>query len=500
MPGTVHDGHEFVDAAFAAGAAGAIVSQAGRRPARAGRRHRSRRSQALGRASRERSSATIIGVTGSVGKTSTKEALYAALDRCRAGQGPSLGQELQQPHRRAAEPGADAARRRVRGVRNGHEQCRRDRRADPRWSARTSRSSPRSPRRTSRISARRRRSPTPRRRSSRGSSPAASRSSPTTRRIATGWSRPRGAMPSGSSPSAAAMPTCTRSMRCAPSGGGSLISAALARARADLHHRAARRALGDQRAGRAGRGRGGRRATSRVAGLALADMGGLKGRGERHRLAGRRRRGAADRRELQRQSGVDGGDAEEPRRGAATSTRRIAVLGPMRELGEHSDELHAGLAPAVLDAHVDELILVGEEMRAARRAALVGKVSLDLVADVDEATDALLRACVRPGDAVLVKASNSVGLAEARRARGRGARHALPDRRTARLPGRPQPHPLHQLPRRRGERDRAGDRPAARPVVHLLAARHARARASRSAPTARRATSPSAARRPWAGC
>ena len=41
--------------------------------------------QALGRASRERSRATIIGVTGSVGKTSTKEALYAALDRNRPG-------------------------------------------------------------------------------------------------------------------------------------------------------------------------------------------------------------------------------------------------------------------------------------------------------------------------------------------------------------------------------------------------------------------------------
>ena len=30
------------------------------------------------------------------------------------------------------------------------------------------------------------------------------------------------------------------------------------------------------------------------------------------------------------------------------------------------------------------------------------------------------------------------------------------------FPGRPQPHPLHQLPRRRGERDRAAHRPAAR--------------------------------------
>src|SRR5438270_745001 len=41
--------------------------------------------QALGGASRERSRATIFGVTGSVGKTSTKEALYAALERNRPG-------------------------------------------------------------------------------------------------------------------------------------------------------------------------------------------------------------------------------------------------------------------------------------------------------------------------------------------------------------------------------------------------------------------------------
>ena len=53
-------------------------------------------------------------------------------------------------------------------------------------------------------------------RSSKGSSPTASRSSPTTRRTATGWSRRRGAMPTGSSPSAAAMPTSTRSTRSRP--------------------------------------------------------------------------------------------------------------------------------------------------------------------------------------------------------------------------------------------------------------------------------------------
>jgi UDP-N-acetylmuramoyl-tripeptide--D-alanyl-D-alanine ligase len=84
MPGTVHDGHIFVESAFESGAAGAIVSQPVEGP------HvlvedTFAALRALGRASRERSRATIIGVTGSVGKTSTKEALFAALDRNRPG-------------------------------------------------------------------------------------------------------------------------------------------------------------------------------------------------------------------------------------------------------------------------------------------------------------------------------------------------------------------------------------------------------------------------------
>src|SRR5437870_3839635 len=84
MPGTVYDGHKFVDAAFAAGAVGVIVSQpvAG---AHVLVEDTFAALQALGRASRERSRATVFGVTGSVGKTCTKEALYAALERNRPG-------------------------------------------------------------------------------------------------------------------------------------------------------------------------------------------------------------------------------------------------------------------------------------------------------------------------------------------------------------------------------------------------------------------------------
>jgi UDP-N-acetylmuramoyl-tripeptide--D-alanyl-D-alanine ligase len=92
------------------------------------------------------------------------------------------------------------------------------------------------------------------------------------------------------------------------------------------------------------------------------------------------------------------------------ANRRIAVLGPMRELGPHGPELHAALAPAILDAHVDCLILIGEEMKPLAEQ-VVGKLALDLAGDVDEATETLMRT-LRPGDAVLVKASNSVGLAK----------------------------------------------------------------------------------------
>ncbi|RZM32004.1 MAG: UDP-N-acetylmuramoylalanyl-D-glutamyl-2, 6-diaminopimelate--D-alanyl-D-alanine ligase, partial [Sphingomonas sp.] len=76
MKGEASDGHLFLDQAFAQGAAGAIVSEACDHP------HVLVADsfvalQALGRASRARTTAKIIGVTGSVGKTSAKEALFA---------------------------------------------------------------------------------------------------------------------------------------------------------------------------------------------------------------------------------------------------------------------------------------------------------------------------------------------------------------------------------------------------------------------------------------
>jgi UDP-N-acetylmuramoyl-tripeptide--D-alanyl-D-alanine ligase len=89
--------------------------------------------------------------------------------------------------------------------------------------------------------------------------------------------------------------------------------------------------------------------------------------------------------------------------------RRIAVLGPMRELGPDAEAMHAALARPVREANVDRLVLVGEEMQALANA-LGGTIETVIAANVEEATR-LLQAILRPGDAVLVKASNSVGLA-----------------------------------------------------------------------------------------
>jgi UDP-N-acetylmuramoyl-tripeptide--D-alanyl-D-alanine ligase len=91
------------------------------------------------------------------------------------------------------------------------------------------------------------------------------------------------------------------------------------------------------------------------------------------------------------------------------SGRRIVVLGAMRELGETSDAFHAGLAEHIEAACVEQAILVGEEM-APLAKALGQMVNVVHVPSAAAATVIALEA-VRPGDAILVKGSNSIGLA-----------------------------------------------------------------------------------------
>ncbi len=97
-----------------------------------------------------------------------------------------------------------------------------------------------------------------------------------------------------------------------------------------------------------------------AAGLALAELGGLKGRGARHQIE------------------VPGGKAllvdesynANPASMRATlrqlgqtpATRRIAVLGSMKELGDFGPAMHAALTEPLAEAKIDHAILVGEEM------------------------------------------------------------------------------------------------------------------------------------------
>jgi UDP-N-acetylmuramoyl-tripeptide--D-alanyl-D-alanine ligase len=87
--------------------------------------------------------------------------------------------------------------------------------------------------------------------------------------------------------------------------------------------------------------------------------------------------------------------------------RRIAVLGDMLELGEHSQRLHAGLAEKIAESQIDEVFLAGPEMK-----ALADVLTRDIVFDYCETVDELepiLMKAVRNGDALMVKSSNGSG-------------------------------------------------------------------------------------------
>ncbi|MFN5819776.1 MAG: Mur ligase domain-containing protein, partial [Novosphingobium sp.] len=84
LKGEAMDGHRFVDAAFAKGAVAAVVD----RPIDGPHilvNNTSTALELLAKAARERTMARVIGVTGSVGKTGVKEAIFAALDRSSRG-------------------------------------------------------------------------------------------------------------------------------------------------------------------------------------------------------------------------------------------------------------------------------------------------------------------------------------------------------------------------------------------------------------------------------
>lgn len=88
--------------------------------------------------------------------------------------------------------------------------------------------------------------------------------------------------------------------------------------------------------------------------------------------------------------------------------RKVVVLGDMLELGEHSAKMHASLANAVQDSGPDAVYLVGPQMSALAKALPPDLVSGHF-ATAGEA-EPVVRDALAYGDAVMIKGSNGVGL------------------------------------------------------------------------------------------
>ena len=87
--------------------------------------------------------------------------------------------------------------------------------------------------------------------------------------------------------------------------------------------------------------------------------------------------------------------------------RKIAVLGDMGELGENEKELHAQVGTAVVENGIDVLFCAGELCREMANAA-AGCGEVKWFADRDSLQKELLP-FVKPGDSILVKASHFMG-------------------------------------------------------------------------------------------
>lgn len=90
--------------------------------------------------------------------------------------------------------------------------------------------------------------------------------------------------------------------------------------------------------------------------------------------------------------------------------RKIAVLGDMYELGADEIALHASLAVPLTEAGFARVITTGECMRALR-GALPRNMRAALADDLD-AVMAALRDEVQSGDVILIKGSNATGLSK----------------------------------------------------------------------------------------
>ena len=415
LKGEITDGHRFIDGAFAAGAAGAVVQQPVNYP------HvlvadSMAALEALGRASRARSGARIIGVTGSVGKTGTKEAIAAALDRHRPGK---VHRSVKSYNNHTGVPLSLARMPRdaefgvfEMGMNHAGEIAALTRMVRPHVAVITTIAPAHIEHLGSMEAIADAKAEIGEGLESGGTIVLPFDSPWFDRMAATAIAQTAIIVSFGTGDGADVR---ARDWVVDHDSGGSLVTAQflggelgeatlcfslaqpgehwVANAMAVL---AVVQAVG---------------ADLPAAGIALAELPGLAGRGARHSVA------------------VNGGTAllvdesynANPASMAATlaqlgrepATRRIVILGAMKELGEHGPRFHAELLPHLISARIDKAILIGDEMAALADAIATARLENPLdFAHGDSVAEAQKRlsADLRPGDAILIKGSNSVGL------------------------------------------------------------------------------------------
>jgi UDP-N-acetylmuramoyl-tripeptide--D-alanyl-D-alanine ligase len=90
--------------------------------------------------------------------------------------------------------------------------------------------------------------------------------------------------------------------------------------------------------------------------------------------------------------------------------RRIAVLGDMLELGSHSAKLHSALAGLIAGTRTDLILLAGPEMKSLAEA-LPEDVKVEYRPGAEDLKPVLIDT-VRPGDVVMIKSSKGIGFSK----------------------------------------------------------------------------------------
>ncbi|MEP2379516.1 UDP-N-acetylmuramoyl-tripeptide--D-alanyl-D-alanine ligase, partial [Parasphingorhabdus sp.] len=154
------------------------------------------------------------------------------------------------------------------------------------------------------------------------------------------------------------------------------------------------------------------------AGLALAELEGLAGRGQRHKLTLKDGGSALLIDESYNANPVSMKATLDQMSTEPCDGKRIVILGAMGELGDQSRHYHQALADDIRNSGAAHIILVGDEM-AHTSARLVDAQAEPLdqlmeISHVASASDALIEVATRlgDGDVLLVKGSNYLGLSK----------------------------------------------------------------------------------------